>query len=109
MARDARKYRHRIAVYQQSASADGFGGSTLAGSLLANAWAEIQTIPTDKRTDYGLNEVQKSIRVLVRKHGTIDWEAENIYIVYKSTEWDITSVTQTNLWDVEYELIASAR
>lgn len=107
--RDARKYRHRIEVYQQTASTDGFGGATLSGALLSKAWADITTIPTGKRTEYGLNETQSAISLRVRKHGSIDWEAENIYIVYKSKEWDITSVTLVNLWNSEYELIASAR
>lgn len=105
--RNPRKYRHRIAVNVQSGTTDGYGGETLSGASLGSAWADITTIPQNKLQDYGLDEVQGSIRLFVRKNATIDWEREDIYIVYKSKNWHINSVTEVNLWDVEYEIIAS--
>lgn len=107
MARNPRKYRHRIAVYAQTGASDSYGGTVLSGALLGSAWADISTIPTDKTQDYGLMEVREAIRVFVRKHATIDWTREDIYLVYKSKNWHINRVTEVNLWDVEYELICN--
>lgn len=105
MARDARKYRHRVQVYVQTETADGYGGNTLSGALLGSAWAAIETIPQNKTTEYGLNEVREAIRVFVRKNSTIDWRRADIYLVYNSKNWYINSVAEGNLWDVEYEII----
>ena len=107
MARNPRKYRHRIAVYSQTGASDGYGGTTLTGALLGNAWADISTIPTNKIQEYGLMEAQEAIRVFVRKNSTIDWRREDIYLVYNSKTWYINRVTEVNLWDVEYELICN--
>ena len=107
MARNPRKYRHRVSVYAQTGSADSYGGTTLSGSLLSTVWADVSTISQDKTQDYGLHEVREAIRVFVRKNDTVDWRREDIYLVYKSKNWHINSVNELNLWDVEYELICN--
>lgn len=105
--RNSRKYDHRIEVYQQAETFNSFAGNTLNGSPMAKAWADIKTIRTDKMEDYGLNEVQGGIRLFVRNHDDIDWNADDIYIVYKGRDWFINSVMEHNLWSVEYEIVAS--
>ena len=107
MARDARRYKHRIAVYQQEASDDGYGGQVLTDTFLANAWADIVTIRVDKVADYGLNYGQEAIKVFVRKHGQIDWRSGLLTIEYQGKVWTVQTVTQTNLWQGEYEIVCN--
>ncbi len=96
-------------MWEYISNADGFGGNTTQDTKIGDSWANIETIPTDKLTDYGLDETQYGIRIKCRKRSDIDLTADNIFFKYKGIEYAPQSVTDRDLHGLEIEFVASGR
>ena len=107
MARPARRYDRRIEVWDYLVNNDGYGGSIAEPNVnLGTVWADIETIAQNKLTEYGLDTNLTAIRVFTRDGSHIDFEQNNLLLKKGSDEYQIYSVTPTNIDGIEIEILA---
>lgn len=103
-----RKFKYRIEVFKTVIEDDGFGGNhAKEGQKIGCSWCNVSTIPRDKLTDFGLDEVKGAIRVRVRKRNDLDYNEQGLFFKYKGDRYTINSVTEINLAEYHFEIIAS--
>lgn len=104
-----RKYKYQIEVWSRVASdeVEG-GGQTLVDTKIADSWCGIETIPTAKLTDYGLNVNQRGIIIKLRPRNDVDYFANDIFFKHKGFNWVITQITDVDLEGDELQIVASS-
>ena len=86
----SRKLSKRIEIWQTSNVSDGFGGNTVAETLIASSWAEIITLNnTNRSTDIGITSATNTIKVRLRKRKDITYNSVNQYLKYRGFKYII--------------------
>ena len=86
----SRKLSKRIEIWQTSNVSDGFGGNTVAETLIASSWAEIITLnDVNRSTDIGITSATNSIKVRLRKRKDITYNSINQYLKYRGFKYII--------------------
>ena len=84
----SRKLSKRIEIWQTSNVSDGFGGNTVAETLIASSWAEIITLNnTNRSTDIGITSATNTIKIKLRKRKDITYNSINQYIKYRGFKY----------------------
>ena len=61
----SRKLSKRVEIWQTSNVSDGFGGNTIAETLITSSWAEVITLNnTNRSTDIGITSALYKINLL---------------------------------------------
>jgi head-tail adaptor len=86
----SRKLSKRIEIWQTSNVADGFGGNTVAETLITSSWAEIITLnDINRSTDIGITSATNTIKVRLRKRNDITYNSVNQYLKYRGFKYII--------------------
>tara|TARA_R110001583_G_scaffold114132_1_gene264582 strand:- start:7639 stop:8004 length:366 start_codon:yes stop_codon:yes gene_type:complete len=86
----SRKLSKRIEIWQTSNVSDGFGGNTVAETLITSSWAEIVTLnDTNRSTDIGITSATNTIKVRLRKRNDITYNSINQYLKYRGFKYII--------------------
>ena len=86
----SRKLSKRIEIWQTSNVSDGFGGNTVAETLITSSWAEIVTLnDTNRSTDIGITSATNTIKVMLRKRNDITYNNINQYLKYRGFKYII--------------------
>ena len=86
----SRKLSKRIEIWQTSNVSDGFGGNTVAETLIASSWAEIITLNnTNRSTDIGITSATNTIKVRLRKRKDLTYNSVNQYLKYRGFKYII--------------------
>ena len=86
----SRKLSKRIEIWQTSNVSDGFGGNTVAETLIASSWAEIITLNnTNRSTDIGITSATNTIKVRLRKRNDLTYNGINQYLKYRGFKYII--------------------
>tara|TARA_R110000803_G_scaffold29013_2_gene66537 strand:- start:826 stop:1191 length:366 start_codon:yes stop_codon:yes gene_type:complete len=86
----SRKLSKRIEIWQTSNVADGFGGNTIAETLITSSWAEVTTLNnTNRSTDIGITSATNTIKIKLRKRKDITYNSINQYIKYRGFKYII--------------------
>ena len=86
----SRKLSKRIEIWQTSNVADGFGGNTIAETLITSSWAEVTTLNnTNRSTDIGITSATNTIKVRLRKRKDITYNGINQFIKYRGYKYII--------------------
>lgn len=86
----SRKLSKRVEIWQTSNVADGFGGNTIAETLITSSWAEITTLNnTNRSTDIGITSATNTIKIKLRKRNDITYNSINQYIKYRGYKYII--------------------
>lgn len=101
-----RVFTDRIGVWSNIRQYDDYGGYLELETFVANSWANISTIRTDKLKDYGLDAQQVSVKIRLRSRADLDYEANGIFFVYKERKYVPYSVNPVDLENKELEVIA---
>jgi SPP1 family predicted phage head-tail adaptor len=88
----SRKYSKRVGIWQTTAAADGYGGSTVTETLLSKSWARIRTINPERLIDFGITDTTHALRITLRNRKDLDYTQEGIYIKYNDDAYTIQSV-----------------
>tara|TARA_R110002167_G_scaffold284737_2_gene489911 strand:+ start:31841 stop:32164 length:324 start_codon:yes stop_codon:yes gene_type:complete len=102
----ARKYINRVEVWQNTATADNYGGNTVTPTQLGSSWANVTTIAIDKMLNYGLDTAKQAITIKTRSRSDINYFAEGIFFKYKGIEWYPTNISNKDFIDEEITIIA---
>ena len=86
----SRKLSKRIEIWQTSNVSDGFGGNTIAETLITSSWAEVITLNnTNRSTDIGITSATNTIKIKLRKRKDITYNSINQYIKYRGFKYII--------------------
>ena len=86
----SRKLSKRIEIWQTSNVSDGFGGNTVAETLIARSWAEIITLnDTNRSTDIGITIATNTIKIRLRKRNDLTYNSINQFIKYRGAKYII--------------------
>ena len=86
----SRKLSKRIEIWQTSNVADGFGGNTIAETLITSSWAEVITLNnTNRSTDIGITSATNTIKVRLRKRNDLTYNSINQYLKYRGYKYII--------------------
>ena len=86
----SRKLSKRIEIWQTSNVADGFGGNTIAETLITSSWAEVTTLNnTNRSTDIGITSATNTIKIKLRKRNDITYNSINQFIKYRGYKYII--------------------
>ncbi len=86
----SRKLSKRIEIWQTSNVSDGFGGNTVAETLIARSWAEIITLnDTNRSTDIGITSATNTIKIRLRKRNDLTYNSINQFIKYRGAKYII--------------------
>lgn len=92
-----RRFTDRVEIWDAVATPDGFGGNTLAESMVKSAWAKISTINQDKLMDYGLDATKYAVNLRMRTVSGVDLESKGIFFKFKARRWAVQSVRDEDL------------
>ena len=88
----ARGYSKQIEVWQTTPSDDGFGGDGVTSSLLGKSWCSIKTPNKNYRTTAeGITDTNNIFILTPRKRNDLVYNSDNMYFVYKSVKYVISS------------------
>ena len=86
----SRKLSKRIEIWQTSNVSDGFGGNTIAETLITSSWAEVTTLNnTNRSTDIGITSATNTIKVRLRKRKDLTYNSINQYLKYRGFKYII--------------------
>jgi SPP1 family predicted phage head-tail adaptor len=86
----SRKLSKRIEIWQTSNVSDGFGGNTIAETLITSSWAEVTTLNnTNRSTDIGITSATNTIKIKLRKRKDITYNSINQFIKYRGYKYII--------------------
>ena len=101
-----RKYLHRAEIWVNAAASDSFGGNTLGPSQVGTSWCNIETIPTDKLVNYGLDIAKQAISIKTRWRSDLDYFQDGLFIKYKGIDWYPSRIYNKDLEDEVITIIA---
>ena len=101
-----RKYLHRIDVYKNIPTLDGFGGNNSTPVGLGNSWANIETLSTTKLNLAGLDINKETVRISMRYRDDIEYRDEQVYFVYKEMVFQPLGVANVDIFNRKVEVNA---
>lgn len=104
-----RKYKKRIEVWTREAQYDGVAGNTVVDTKLSDSWCNLESVPLNKLTQYGLNINQQAIRITLRYRNDLDYFDTDIFFKYNNKEWVIDAIRDNDQELEELTIIATAR
>jgi len=85
-----RKLTKRVEIWQTSNVPNGFGGNSVAETLITSSWAEVITLNnTNRSTDIGITSATNTIKVRLRKRKDITYNGINQFIKYRGYKYII--------------------
>lgn len=84
----ARKYNKKVEVWQTSKVSDGFGGSTIANTKIADTWCDITTLNSLSRsTEFGIIDTSDTLILKLRKRNDLTYNSKIHYFVYRDEKY----------------------
>ena len=85
-----RKLTKRVEIWQTSNIPNGFGGNSVAETLITSSWAEVITLNnTNRSTDIGITSATNTIKVRLRKRKDITYNGINQFMKYRGYKYII--------------------
>ena len=101
----ARKYDKLIQLWKTTEVEDGFGGYTVTDSLQSTFWANIQTKNARNQSDNG--SVQNINQIVFTIRNRYDIDLKDCYAKYQSKNYQINTVTNQDLNNIEIEIVCN--
>jgi head-tail adaptor len=105
----ARKYTKSINLFTAVEVSDGFGGYVVNNSVSYKMWANVTTKRAYLRNENGQNDNILQTVFTVRNRVGMDISVKNNYIVYNGVVYNIDSVSNHDLNNIDLEIYASQR
>ena len=90
----SRGFNKRVEIWQTSIVSDGFGGNITTSALLNSSWAKIKTLDVNRSTlatEFGVLDTSNSIEVTMRKRKDLVYDAQTMFLMYRSEKYIIKS------------------
>lgn len=104
-----RRFKKRIEVWRTDYVDDNSGGKLATDVKVSDSWCNIESVPLEKLTLYGLNENQQTIRIRLRYRSDLDYFDGDIFFRYNNQDWRPSAIRDNDLELEELTIIATAR
>jgi len=105
----ARKYTKRIELWQTTPVPDGYGGNTVTTDLVATMWANVTAKRATRTNENGQNDNFVQTVFTIRNRYDLDVSIKDNFIVYNGLTYNIESVLNKDLNNIDIELVATQR
>lgn len=103
----ARSYQQRITLINTTRVADGFGGFTNSDATGVSLWCDIVDMNGSSRTtDFGVTDFTDTFLFKFRFNPSVEIDPHDTKISYNSQKYDILSVRNIGLKDIEVNVLA---
>lgn len=103
----ARLYQQRITLIDTEREADGFGGYINTDRTSAELWCDVVDMNGSSRTtDFGITDFTDTYLFKFRYHPTLLKDPFDVKIMYNSEKYDILSIRNIGLKDIEVNVLA---
>lgn len=100
-----RKYDKLIQLWITTETEDGFGGYTVTEDLQSTFWANVQTKGARNLSDNG--SVQNINQIVFTIRNRYDIELQNCYVKYQNKIYQISTITNQDLHNIEIEIVCN--
>ena len=105
----SRKYTKQITVWESTEVDDGYGGSTIEDVLAYTFWANVETKRAYRTNENGQNDNFVQTIFTVRNRYDVDISVKNNFIKYNGLVYNIDSVLNEDLNNIDIHIYASQR
>lgn len=104
----ARNYTDRITIWQDVSTPDGYGGFINIPTIVMNIWSKKNTRGASfKFQQLGLNDFKQPVIFAIRGTTGITFTEKN-YIIFKGQRFNIKSIENVDLKNLEINILADA-
>ena len=93
----SRKYTRLVDFYKSEPVADGFGGNTVAESLIGSYWSEVKTERSFNDTAQGTDVIKNTYLFHIRVNDFIEPHLNSLSIVYNGNKYIVNNFEYTDL------------
>lgn len=105
----ARKYDKAISIWQTTTVSDGYGGNTVTDALVYSVWANVNTKRAYRSNENGQNDNFVQTVFTIRNRYDIDLSIKDNFIKYNGLVYNIDSVLNLDLNNIDVEIYATQR
>jgi len=105
----ARKYDRIIEMWTTTTVSDGFGGNTVTTALDYTLWANVTTNNASRTNENGQNDNFVQVIFTVRNNPNLNISIKDNFIVYNSVIYNIDSILNIELDNIDIEIQATQR
>jgi head-tail adaptor len=105
----SRQYTKAISVWKSTRVADGYGGYTVTDALQYSFWAHVVTKTAFRTNENGQNYNFVQVIFTIRNRVNLDISVKDNFIKYNGLVYNIDSVTNLDLNNIDIEIYASQR
>ena len=105
----SRKYNRAIGIWKTTTVADGYGGLTVTEAVDFSVWANVVTKSANRLNENGQNDNIVQTVFIIRNRASIDLSIKDNFIKYNGLVYNIDSVKNIDLDNIDLEIYASQR
>jgi len=105
----SRKYTNLIEMWKTVTVADGYGGNIVTTELDYSLWSNVSTKQSSRTNENGQNDNFVQAVFTVRNNPNITISIKDSFIVYNSVTYNIDSVLNIDLENIDIEIQATQR
>jgi len=105
----ARKYDRIIEMWKTVTVADGYGGNIVTTELDYSLWSNVSTKQSSRTNENGQNDNFVQAVFTVRNNPNFTISIKDSFIVYNSVAYNIDSVLNIDLDNIDIEIQATQR
>lgn len=105
----ARKYTKAIGIWKTTTVSDGYGGNTVTTALVYSVWANVNTKRAYRQNENGQNDNFVQTVFTIRNRYDIDLSVKDNFIKYNGLIYNIDSILNLDLNNIDVEIYATQR
>jgi len=105
----ARKYTKYIEMWKTVTVADGYGGNIVTTELDYSLWANVTAKRSSRLNENGQNDNFMQTIFTIRSNSNLDLSIKDNFIVYNSVIYNIDSILNIDLNNIDIEIQATQR
>lgn len=105
----ARKYTKAIGIWKTTTVSDGYGGNTVTTALVYSVWANVNTKRAYRQNENGQNDNFVQTIFTIRNRYDIDLSVKDNFIKYNGLIYNIDSILNLDLNNIDVEIYATQR
>lgn len=105
----ARKYTKAIGIWKTTTVPDGYGGNTVTTALVYSVWANVKTKNASILNENGQRDNTVQTIFTIRNRYDIDLSVKDSFIKYNGLIYNIDSILNQDLNNIDIEIYGSQR
>lgn len=105
----ARKYTKQVQIWKTTKVSDGYGGNTVTEEVDFTVWANVTAKRAFRLNEEGQNDNNVQTIFTIRNRATLDISIKDNFIKYNGLIYNIDSILNKDLDNIDIELVATQR